>query len=80
MQESCISELAFKHIDIKPADNSLLLSKLTSIRQDYEQVRPRLLFLAEHDPGSKEYQELYLYCSELFMETESIITTLEKTV
>lgn len=46
------------------------LNDLTSLRKEYEKIRPRLLFLAKNSSDSEEYKELYYYAQAIIKRFE----------
>lgn len=53
------------------------LNDLVTLREEYEKIRPRLLFLAENSPDSGEYKELYHYAKDIFKRFEELTDNYE---
>lgn len=54
------------------------VDQLSELRSNYERIRPRLLFLAENEPDSSEYKELYEYAMNILGAVEEIIGPIHK--
>lgn len=75
MQIELLKEIAYKPSEkLFFCDNlHSHVNKLSELRNEYERIRPRLLFLAENEPDSSEYKELYEYAMCILGLVEEII-------